>query len=351
MNHYAGMTRTSGKANLVCDLRSDTLTTPDEGMRAAMAAAEVGDDVYGEDPTVNRLEAEMASRLGKEAGIFVSSGTQSNLVAMMAHCGRGEEIIVGNGYHIYCDEAGGPAVLAGISPCPVATEADGGISPETVAGAIKDDDPHYAHSRLLCLENTTDGKAIPIEKMQAAAQVAREHGLSVHLDGARFFNAVTALGCDAKDLAEVFDTVSVCLSKGLGTPVGSVLVGDAATIAKARRHRKILGGGMRQVGVLAAAGLHALEHNIAGLAEDHVRAAHLADTLQDLDAGSVETGTNMVFFSPAPEHHAALRSHMAEAGVLIGGQSPAIRMVLHRDVDDTALDRAVSAFTSYYRNQ
>ena len=349
MSLYSGMTKSSTGNTPVCDLRSDTVTRPDDAMRAAIAAAEVGDDVYGDDPTALQLEAEMADRLGKEAAVFFPTGTQSNLAAVMAHCGRGDEVIVGDCYHINCDEAAGAAVLGSASLCAVPTEAGGEIHPDTIVAAIKDDDPHYARSRLLCLENTVHGRAIPIEKMQAASKAARDHGLAVHLDGARFFNAITALDCDAPTLAGTSDTVSICLSKGLGAPVGSVLVGDATTIAQARRNRKILGGGMRQVGVLAAAGLHALQNNTAGLTEDHRRAVLLEDALSALDVGAVRSDTNMVFFTPAAEHHASLREHMAQAGILIGGQSPTIRMVLHRDVDDTRLDHVIEAFQSYYQ--
>jgi len=355
MNKYAQMKHTGTAQNRVCDLRSDTVTCPDDAMRDAIAKARVGDDVYEEDPSVIQLEGEMAARLGKEAGLFFPSGTQSNLAALMAHCARGEEIIVGNNYHIYSDEAAGASVLAGISLCPVPTQPGGEIHPDIVAASIKDDDPHYARTKLLCLENTVGGKAIPIDKMRTASAIAKERGLLVHLDGARIFNAVSALNCDpgelgAKELGAVADTISVCLSKGLGAPAGSVLVGDEATIKRALRNRKILGGGMRQVGFLAAAGLHALEHNIADLMDDHRRAARLGNCLIDLAVGDVEIHTNMVFFTPAPQHHAPLCAHMTNLGVLIGAQSPSIRMVLHRDVDDGALDHAINGFLSYFRS-
>ncbi len=350
MSLYSGMTRTGAVSERACDLRSDTVTRPDEEMRTIIATAKVGDDVYGEDPTALRLEAAMAECLGKEAAVFFPTGTQSNLAALMAHCGRGDEAIVGNRYHIYCDEAAGAAVLAGISLCPVTIEAGGQITPNTVASAIKDDDPHYAHSRLLCLENTVGGRVITLDKMRATSKVAKDHGLAIHLDGARFFNAITALECTPVALAGVADTVSVCLSKGLGAPVGSILAGTAKIIAKARRNRKILGGAMRQVGVLAAAGLHALENNVDRLTEDHRRAAVLAEALRALNVGTVCADTNMIFFTPAPRHHVSLRNHMAKAGVLIGGQSPSIRMVLHKDIDDVRLDQAITAFQAYYHD-
>ncbi len=348
MSQYGEMAQTSPATGIICDLRSDTVTQPDAAMRAAIAGAKVGDDVYGEDTTILALEARMAEMLDKEAAVFFPTGTQSNLAAVMAHCGRGDEVIVGNRYHIFCDEAAGASVLAGVSLNPVAPETGGELAPATIAAAIKDDDPHYARSRLLCLENTVGGQAIPIAKMQAAAAVAWDAGLSVHLDGARFFNAITNLGCDAFELSACADSISVCLSKGLGAPAGSILVGSHALMSQARRNRKILGGAMRQSGVLAAAALHALDHNIPGLAEDHMRATKLAEALQNLNAGDVRHGTNMVFLTPKTAHHRSMRHHMAAAGILIGGQTPTIRMVLHRDVTDKALNAAIAAFESYF---
>lgn len=289
MSQYAGLAGAGGNAPL-CDLRSDTVTRPDTGMMQAMAAAALGDDVYGEDPSVNRLEAVLAERLGKAAGLFVPTGTMSNFTAMLAHCQRGEEVICGRGYHIYAYEAAGASVLGGIALCPVPVRADGALDPAEIRAAVKVEDTHLPVSRLLSLENTHNGLAVPIAEMAAAAEAGRGAGLSVHLDGARFFNAVTALGCPETDLAGLADTVSVCLSKGLGTPAGSVLVGPADLIARARRWRKMLGGGMRQAGVLAAAGLYALEHNTARLAEDHARAEELAGVLRGLGAGGGVSG-------------------------------------------------------------
>ncbi|MBO6774995.1 MAG: low-specificity L-threonine aldolase [Marinibacterium sp.] len=347
MNQYANSNQTTGNRP-VCDLRSDTVTQPDAAMRAAMASAELGDDVYGEDPQINRLESELAERLGKEAGLFLPTGTQSNLTALMAHCGRGEEALVGRPYHVYTYEAQGASVLASIALCPLPVRPDGGLDPDDIRDAVKDDDSHFAVTRLVSLENTHNGRAIPLEVMAAAAGTAREAGLGVHLDGARFFNAITALGCAAPNLAGLADTVSVCLSKGLGTPAGSVLVGTQYLIKRARRCRKMLGGGMRQSGILAAAGLYALENNVARLADDHARAQQFADWLQSLGAGSVTQDTNMVFFTPADGSNDALRSHMAAKGVVIGGGKGAIRMVLHKDVDDAALDRASEGLRSFY---
>jgi len=352
MSLYAHRNHDAGQVvgTVVCDLRSDTVTRPDEAMREAMASADVGDDVYGEDPSVLALEQRLAEMLNKNAAVFFPSGTQSNLAAVLAHCGRGDEAMVGSSYHVLCSEAAGAAVLGGVALSPVPVQVDGSLGPGDVAAAVKPDDPHYPRTRLLCLENTVSGQAVPLAQMQAAAAAARTAGLSVHLDGARFFNAVTALGIDAKELSEVADSVSICLSKGLGAPVGSVLVGDSDTISKARRNRKILGGAMRQAGVLAAAGLHALENNVKPLAEDHRRAAQLGEVVGALPCDApVRQATSMVFFTPCASDHSALRAFMTEQGVLLGAQSPTIRIVLHRDVDDDALDHVIGAFRQFYK--
>lgn len=337
----------------ICDLRSDTVTRPDEAMRAAMAAAPVGDDVYGDDPTVSALETRAASLLGKDEGAFFPSGTQSNLAAMLAHCGRGDEVITGQGYHVLASEGVGISVLGGVAICSVSLEADSSLAPETIAAAIKPDDMHAPVSRLLCLENTHKGAAIPLAAMQAASALAREHGLAVHLDGARLFNATTALNIEPAALAATADTVSLCLSKGLGTPAGTLLLGPADVLKRARRWRKVLGGAMRQSGILAAAGLHALEHNVARMADDHRRAATLAEHLIDLGAGDparpTRAETCMVFFTPAVADHKAYRAKLAEHGVLLGGRDPTIRLVLHKDIDDDKLDRVCAAFTAMHR--
>ena len=343
MNQYAAM-QDASHAPVICDLRSDTVTAPDAAMRAAMAEAEVGDDVYGEDATVNRLEASLAERLGKEAGLFLTSGTQSNLVGMLAHCARGEEILTGRAYHIYRYEAAGASVLGSIALDPLDVAEDGGLDPEEISAAIKEDDPHLAITRLLGLENTHNGTAVPLARCQAAADVARAAGLSVHLDGARFFNGVEALGCAETDLAGIFDTVSICLSKGLGAPVGSVLVGPRDLIERARRWRKMLGGGTRQSGVLAAAGLHALEHNVTRLSEDRMRAERLGQALSQY--GAVVQGTNMVFFTPRGGMTADMQRHMGEAGIKLSGALGTTRLVLHKDVTDEGLQRAIDAFAS-----
>ncbi|MFL4469796.1 low-specificity L-threonine aldolase [Tateyamaria armeniaca] len=343
MNQYAAM-QDAPAVPIICDLRSDTVTAPDAAMRAAMADAEVGDDVYGEDTTVNRLEQSLAERLGKEAGLFLTSGTQSNLVALLSHCARGEEIITGRGYHIWKYEAAGASVLGGIALDPLEVAQDGALEPDAIRAAIKEDDPHHPITRLLTLENTHNGKAVPLERCHAGADVARGAGLAVHLDGARFFNAVEALGCAETDLSGTFDTVSICLSKGLGAPVGSVLIGPRDLVDRARRWRKMLGGGTRQAGVLAAAGLHALDHNVDRLAEDRMRAERLAQALSAY--GDVRQDTNMIFFTPKGGVTQALQHQMASIGVQLSGATGTTRLVLHKDVTDDGLDAAISGFQS-----
>jgi threonine aldolase len=330
------------------DLRSDTVTQPTPGMRAAMAAAEVGDDVYGEDPTVNRLEAHAAELLGKEAALFVPTGTQSNLLGVMSHCERGDEYIVGQQAHTYKYEGGGAAVLGSIQPQPLELEADGTLDLQRVAGAIKPDDSHFAVTRLLCLENTQGGKVLPLDYLERAHRFARERKLGLHLDGARVFNAAVKQGVAVREIGQHFDTVSVCLSKGLGAPVGSVLCGSRQHIAKARRWRKVLGGGMRQAGVLAAAGLYALEHHVERLAEDHANAAALAEGLRGLAGVQVDAPvqTNMVFISLAPDRAERLRGFLRSRHILLGGGSQ-IRLVTHLDVsahDVVVVIDAVNAF-------
>ncbi|MEP1961761.1 low-specificity L-threonine aldolase [Tateyamaria sp.] len=345
MNQYAA-TQDAPATQIICDLRSDTVTAPDAKMRAAMADAEVGDDVYGEDATVNRLEASLAERLGKEAGLFLTSGTQSNLVGLLSHCARGEEIITGKDYHIWKYEAAGASVLGGIALDPLAVATDGGLEPDAIRAAVKEDDSHHAMSRLLTLENTHNGLAVPLERCMAAADAGRDAGLSIHLDGARFFNAVEALGCSEIDLAGIFDTISICLSKGLGAPVGSVLVGPRDVIDRARRWRKMLGGGTRQAGLLAAAGQLALEYNVDRLAEDRMRAERLGQTLSAY--GDVQQATNMIFFTPKGGVTPAMKQHMAGHGVRLSGATGTTRFVLHKDVTDEGLQAAISGFDSYF---
>jgi threonine aldolase len=332
------------------DLRSDTVTRPTPEMRAAMAAADVGDDVYGEDPTVNRLEGLAAQMLGKEAALFVASGTQGNLLGVMSHCERGDEYIVGQQGHTYKYEGGGAAVLGSIQPQPLDYEPDGTLALERVAAAIKPDDPHFARTRLLCIENTQGGKALPMEYLAQAHAFARAHQLSLHLDGARAFNAAVKQGVEVGEISRWFDTVSVCLSKGLGAPVGSVLCGSHALIAKARRWRKVLGGGMRQAGVLAAAGMYALQHNVARLQQDHDNAHALAQSLESVQGLAVEYGpsqTNMVYISVEPTLAEPLRQFLKSEGILIGGGNT-IRLVTHLDVDREDVQTVASAMKRFF---
>ncbi len=321
------------------DFRSDTVTRPCAGMRKAMADAIVGDDVYGDDPTVNQLEAVMAERLGKDKALFLSSGTQSNLTALMAHCGRGDEYIVGQMQHTYRWEAGGAAVLGSIQPQPIINQPDGTLALEDIEAAIKPNDSHYAMSRLLALENTIGGKVIPMSYIHAATTLARKHGLSCHLDGARAFNAVIALGIGIEELAAPFDTVSICLSKGLGAPVGSVLVGNADLIDRARRIRKMLGGGMRQAGLLAAAGLYAIEHNVERLAEDHANAKKLAQGLAKLPGLHVaEPDTNIIFVEMDEAMTPSFKDHIEAGGIGVNTTYNNQRWVTHKDVDGDSID-------------
>ena len=310
------------------DLRSDTVTRPTPAMREAIARAEVGDDVFGDDPTVNALQQRIAQMLGKAAALFVPSGTQGNLCALMSHCQRGDEYLVGQMAHTYRWEAGGGAVLGSIQPQPIAHQADGTLALADIEASIKPDDPHFARTRLLCLENTLGGKLMPMAYLRDATALARRHGLATHLDGARLFNAAVGMGGDARAnaraMAELFDSVSVCFSKGLGAPVGSALVGSTELIAKARRVRKMAGGTMRQAGVLAAAALHALDHHVDRLADDHARARRLAEGLQGLPGVVVQTPqTNMVFVELPRERAAAVVGESSRAGRAVHRPVPA----------------------------
>ena len=334
----------------VIDLRSDTVTRPTAAMRAAMLAARVGDDVYGEDPTVNALQQRLADELGFDAGLFVPTGTQSNLLALLAHCERGDEYIVGMEAHTYKFEGGGAAVLGSIQPQPILHADDGSLPLERIASAIKPVDPHFARTRLLALENTWHGRTLPPDYLRDAHDLARAYGLGLHLDGARLFNAAVACQVPARAIARHFDTVSVCLSKGLGAPVGSVLLGSHALIDKARRWRKVCGGGWRQAGILAAAGLHALDHHVDRLAQDHQRAARLASRLREI-AGIDLLGqhTNMVFLDVPGERLPALDAHLREAGIRISiGYQPTLRLVTHLDVDDDDIERTAEAFAGFF---
>jgi threonine aldolase len=333
------------------DLRSDTVTLPSPKMRRAMADAPLGDDVYGEDPTVNRIEALAAVRVGKEAALLVTSGTMGNLCAILSHCARGEEAIVGDEAHIYHYEAGGASVLGGVALHPVRTAAGGELALADIAGAVRDrDDAHQALTRLVCLENTHNrcgGTVLSLEYMRAAHGLAHSQGLVVHLDGARLFNAAVALGVEAATLAQYADSVMFCLSKGLAAPVGSILAGDAAFIARARRVRKMLGGGMRQAGVLAAAGIVALEHMVARLAEDHANARLLANGLASfpqlrVDLGTVQTDIVMFQLREGYGHRKELIRALAERGLLVGASGAAnIRAVAHYGIDAGDIEEAL----------
>ena len=332
------------------DFRSDTVTRPSAGMRAAMAEAEVGDDVFGDDPTVNRLEQRMAAMLGKEAAIFVSSGTLSNLLALMSHCGRGDEFIAGQNAHCYKYEAGGAAVLGSIQPQPIAHQADGTMALGDIEAAIKSGDSHFATTRVIALENTFGGKVLPVDYMGQVAGIAQRHGLGLHLDGARAFNACVALGTDIKSFTAPFDSVSICLSKGLGAPVGSVLSGRQDLIDIARRNRKMLGGGLRQSGILAAAGLYALDHNIDRLADDHRRARRLAEGLAAHPALNVTMpDTNIVFVDIDAKVGDRFTEFLQERGIGLTGRYGQQRWVTHLDIDDDAVGGALEQVSAFFR--
>ena len=333
---------------MMIDLRSDTVTRPTPGMLKAMLSAEVGDDVWGDDPTVLRLQAVLAERSGKEAGLFLPTGTQSNLAALMAHCGRGDEYIVGQLAHTYKYEGGGAAVLGSIQPQPIENAADGTLPLEKLAAAIKPIDDHFARTRLLALENTIGGKVLPTAYVREATAFARSKGLATHLDGARVCNAAVASGTTLMELCAPFDSVSICFSKGLGTPVGSVLVGSQALIDIAHRWRKVLGGGMRQSGILAAACLYALEHNYERLAQDHANAARLAQGLAQVAAVKVlSQATNMVFVRFPNEHCAPLQDWLKQRGILLQ-LLYATRCVTHLDVSAADIDTVVAAVKAYF---
>jgi len=332
------------------DLRSDTVTRPTPAMRAEMVKAEVGDDVYGEDPTVNRLEELAAEMLGTEAAIYASSGTQSNLLALLTHCGRGDEYIVGQKAHTYIHEGGGAAVFGSIQPQPLDLEPDGTLNLDKVAEAIKPDDFHYARTRLLCLENTQDGRALPMDYLKRAHEFARDHKLKLHLDGARIFNAAVRLQVPVTDISRYFDSVSICLSKGLGAPVGSLLCSTREFIKEARRWRKVLGGGMRQAGIIAAAGIYALENHIDRLQEDHEKAALLDEGLREINGLEIESSamqTNMVFVKSGKAHSSSLPEYLKEKGVLVDGDVR-VRLVTHLDIDKDDIPTVIQAFKKYF---
>lgn len=334
----------------IIDLRSDTLTQPCTAMRQAMMDAKLGDDVYGEDPTVIALEQEVALRTGHQAGLFFPSGTQSNLVALMSHCQRGDEYIVGQNAHTYQYEGGGAAVLGSIQPQPIENSDDGTIPLDKVRNAIKADDFHFAKTRVLALENTIGGKVLSQSYIQEAKTLADDADLIFHLDGARVYNAAIGQGIDVKQITSLFDSVSICFSKGLGAPIGSVLVGDEEFIHTARRWRKMVGGGMRQAGLLAAAALFALDHNVERLADDHRNAQLLADRLLQIDDIEVHGGsanTNMVYISLRNEDGEAFRQWCEQKGVRFQGANPA-RLVVHKDISQAMIEHAAEVMASYF---
>lgn len=337
----------------IVDLRSDTVTHPTPEMRAAMAEAIVGDDVYGDDPTVNRLQEMAAQMLGKEAALFVPSGTMGNLLALLVHCQRGDEVIVGGSSHIYLNEAGGMAALGGIQACPVRNQADGTLSPEDIRASIRTEDVHHPITRLICLENTQNicgGVPLTAVYTREVGELARANGLHLHIDGARIFNSAVAQGVPVVSLVEPADSVMFCLSKGLAAPVGSMLVGGRAFIQRARHLRKMLGGGMRQAGVLAAAGIVALQSMIERLEDDHSRARRLAERLGDIPGIELDSGTphtNMVYFSLGEEAKfdaAEVTLRIRPLGVLLDPDGPRrFRLVTHCWIDDAAVDKAIEA--------
>jgi threonine aldolase len=359
----------------IVDLRSDTVTQPTAGMRAAMAAAPLGDDVFGDDPSVNALQEKIAGLLGFEAALFVPTGTQSNLCGILSHCQRGDEYIVGQMQHCYRWEGGGAAVFGSVQPQPLNHQADGTLALAEIEASIKPDDPHFARTRLLALENTLGGKLLPIAYIEQAAALAKSKGLARHLDGARLFNAAVAQAAlsvrpepveglarastgsartvlaEARRIAQCFDSVSVCFSKGLGAPVGSALCGSRDFIARARRVRKMAGGAMRQAGMLAAAASYALDHHVERLAVDHALAQRLAQGLAGIEGLQVEAPqTNIMFVDltgPARERSEALLKHLAAQGVLATGLYR-LRFATHLDVDADGIDRAIAAIRQFF---
>lgn len=336
------------------DLRSDTVTKPTPEMREAMAAAEVGDDVYGDDPTVNRLEALAADLLGKEAALFVPSGTMGNLLAVLVHCQRGDEAIVGNQSHIYLNEAGGMSALGGIQPCPIQNRPDGTLALDDIRASIRTEDVHHPITRLVCIENTQNicgGVPLTAEYTRQVADLARRNDLAFHIDGARIFNAAAAQNVSARELVEPADSVMFCLSKGLAAPVGSMLAGTTKFITRARHIRKMLGGGMRQVGVLAAAGIVSLERMTGRLAEDHARARKLADGLRQIKGLVVDANSpysNMVYLnldSAVQSDAYGVTQKMKALGVLVDPENARrFRLVTHYAIDESAVEKTIAAF-------
>ena len=346
---YAEFNRTNYNAQV--DLRSDTVTHPSEGMKSAMINAPLGDDVYGDDPSVNFLQEKVAKLFDKEAALLVSSGTQSNLCAMLAHCQRGDEILTGDHYHVFIDEAGGASVLGGVMFAPLITQTNGGLSVKEIYEKVKPDDDHCAVSKMLSLENTHQGNVLEVEEIENLASCGHNNGLSVHLDGARLMNAVVKLDVEAKEFVSNIDSVSLCLSKGLGAPAGSVLSGSKSFIKKAKRIRKLLGGGLRQAGILAAAGIYALDNNVDRMAIDHENALRLAEQLNNFSALSVDPDkvqTNMVFIELDDGIAEKFRYHLLQKGMLIGAGETIVRLVTHLDCNADDVDLFVKEVDAFF---
>lgn len=336
--------------NNTIDLRSDTFTKPSLQMKEFMLNAQVGDDVYGEDPSVNELEDKIAQMTNKEAALFTTSGTQANLLALLSHCQRGEEYICGQDAHLYKYEAGGASVLGSIQAQPLDFKIDATLDLDEVKNKIKPDDSHYAITKLLCLENTHHGKVLPLDYLKEVRKFTLNHDLLLHLDGARVFNAAVALNLDIKEISNCVDSMSICLSKGLGAPVGSLLVGTKDFIQKARRYRKMLGGGLRQAGYLAAAGLYALDNNIKDLEQDHKKAFELASALENINQIEVLShNTNMIFINVNEKISEKLVDFLKQKNILISGYGK-LRLVLHRDISDLDVKRVIGTFNEFFFN-
>jgi threonine aldolase len=330
------------------DLRSDTVTRPSAAMLAAMNAAPVGDDVYGDDPTVNRLQEYTADLFGYEAALFAPSGTQSNLLALLVHCGRGDEYLVGQDAHTYRYEGGGAAVLGSIQPQPITNQPDGSIALADIEAQIKADDIHFARTRLLALENTIGGKVLSADYLNAATALAHARGLATHLDGARICNAAVKQGISLRAAVAGFDSVSVCLSKGLGAPIGSVLCGPKPFIEEAKRWRKMLGGGMRQAGIIAAGGLYALEHNVQRLAQDHDNAAYFAGELAKVKGLKVSTPQTNIFYVDIPAESCKSLNDVLQLTRIRVSMSPRLRIVTHMDASRADIERAIGVFGDFF---
>ena len=353
MNQYkrnSSHSRKSEFKNLI-DFRSDTVTLPSKEMLSAIQDAKMGDDVYDEDDEVNELQKYAANLLGKEAGLFFPSGTQSNLTAMLSHCQRGDEVLIGKNYHTNVYEARGVSVLGGVGICPIETSETGSMDVGGMLNEIKDDDPHYAVTKLLCLENTISGKVQPQNELEVLSNAAHKKNLKVHLDGARLFNAHIYTGASMESLTNCFDSVSLCLSKGLGAPIGSLLISDQATIDKARRLRKMLGGGMRQVGVIASCGMYALKNNVQRLQDDHDNAKLLADGLSSISELSVDYGdnqTNMVFVNCPKAHRKPLEKFIYDKEIIISNLDRG-RLVCHLGITEKDILFVIGSFKEYFK--